>query len=159
MKIQGWGAVAQPYTANGPNLTKQVSRSLEPANRSTESTQDRASVRAIDFSSMTQNDMQGVAQHLYETGEIDLTQMGMLQLAGPLGKCGPSGEFIPFTSGERAQIANTPTNYIKLVQGAVEGIESRGGAADPKSGYADWKHILSVIEKTHDALPSVDAKA
>jgi hypothetical protein len=104
---------------------------------------------------MSRNEMKKVAQHLWEEGKIDLTQLGMIQMAGPLGKAGPNGEFIPFTESERAQIDNMPTDYPKLVKGAMEFIKK----SDPKSGYENWKQILSVLEGPQTALPKVDVNA
>ncbi len=159
MKIQGHGATVQAYAATAPISAKSTARTsgLDEPRRS--SAQGNAPAEAIDFSNMTKSEMKKVAQHLYETGKIDLTQLGMIQMAGPLGKAGPNGEFIPFTQAEREQIENTPTNYLNLVQGAIGGIESRHQANDPTSGYADWKHILSVLQAPQDAMPSVDVTA
>ena len=46
-------------------------------------------VTTYDFSQMSRSQMQGVAQGLYKSGQIDLTQLFMLQQAGPIGKVGP----------------------------------------------------------------------
>ena len=116
-------------------------------------------VTTSDFSHMSRSQMQGVAQSLYKSGQIDLTQLGMLQLAGPIGKVGPNGEFVPFTAAERADIDSRPVNYLNLAQGAIAGIESRGQATDPKSGYSDWKHILATLRANQGAVSGVDISA
>jgi len=82
----------------------------------------------------------------------------MLQQAGPIGKVGPNGEFAPFTT-ERADIDSRPANYLQRVQGAIAGIESRGAATDPKSGYNDWKHILATLRANQGSVSGVDISA
>jgi hypothetical protein len=116
-------------------------------------------VTTYDFSQMSRSQMQGVAQGLYKSGQIDLTQLFMLQQAGPVGKVGPNGEFVPFTAAERADIDGRPVNYLDIVQGAIAGIESRGEATDPKSGYNDWKHILATLRANHGSVSGVDISA
>jgi hypothetical protein len=116
-------------------------------------------VTTYDFSQMSRSQMQGVAQGLYKSGQIDLTQLFMLQQAGPIGKVGPNGEFVPFTAAERADIDSRPVNYLDLVQGAIAGIESQGGATDPKSGYNDWKHILATLRANQGSVSGVDISA
>jgi hypothetical protein len=116
-------------------------------------------VTTYDFSQMSRSQMQGVAQGLYKSGQIDLTQLFMLQQAGPIGKVGPNGEFIPFTATERADIDSRPVNYPQLVQRAIAGIESRGEATDPKSGYNDWKHILATLRANQGSVSGVDVSA
>ena len=83
----------------------------------------------------------------------------MLQQAGPIGKVGPNGEFAPFTATERADIDSRPANYLQRVQGAIAGIESRGAATDPKSGYNDWKHILATLRANQGSVSGVDISA
>ena len=116
-------------------------------------------VTTYDFSQMSRSQMQGVAQNLYQSGQIDLSQLFKLQHAGPIGKVGPNGELVPFTAAERAEIDSRPVNYQDLVQGAIAGIESRGGASDPKSGYNDWKHILAVLNANQGSVSGVDISA
>lgn len=98
-----------------------------------------------DFTRMTPNDMKTAAKKLFDDGKIDLHQLGMLQMAGPLGKVGPNGQFIPFTPAEKAQIDNTPVNYIQMTKDAIAGIESRGQASSPTSGYRDWKALNALL--------------
>jgi hypothetical protein len=118
-----------------------------------------ASVGQTDFTNMTASQMEGAAKKLYESGDIDLTQLGMLEMAGPLGKVGANGEFVPFTAEERQRIRNLPVDYIRLAKDAIAGIESRGQAADPTSGYKDWKQILGVL-RTHQGVASgIDIRA
>jgi hypothetical protein len=100
-----------------------------------------------DVANMTPNQMQGVAQELYKSGKIDLTQLFMLQNAGmPIGREGANGEFIPLSVAEKTRFSQTPTNYISIVEGAIRFIEQTGMASDPKSGYAQWKGVLAALE-------------
>lgn len=156
MKIQGGGV--QAYSAT--NFTSARANKISTPDKTPENYSEANTVSSgVDFSNITKNEMKKVAQHLWEEGKIDLTQLGMIQMSGPLGKAGPNGEFIPFTEKERAQIDNMPTDYLKLVKGTMEFIESRHEELDPKSGYASWKQILSVLVGPQTALPMVDANA
>ncbi len=116
-------------------------------------------VSTYDFTSMTKSQMVGLSRQLQDAGALDLTQAGMLQMAGPLGKVGPNGEFVPFTAAERDALGNQPMNYLQTARDAIAGIESRGEAANPKSGYADWKKILGVLQSRQATPPRVDIKA
>lgn len=116
-------------------------------------------VSTYDFTSMTRNQMVGLSRQLQDAGALDLTQAGMLQMAGPLGKVGPNGEFVPFTAAEREAVGNQPMNYIQTAQDAIAGIESRGEATNPKSGYADWKQILAVLQSRQGTPSGVDIRA
>lgn len=156
MKIHSGGV--QAYAATNFNSARAANVST-PEKIADNNTQEATESGGVDFSNMTKNEMKKVAQHLWEEGKIDLTQLGMIQMAGPLGKAGPNGEFIPFTETERAQIDNMPTDYPKLIKGAMEFIENRHEELDPKSGYANWKQILSVLEGPQTALPKVDVNA
>lgn len=98
-----------------------------------------------DYTRMTPNDMKTAAKKLFDEGKIDLHQLGMLQMAGPLGKVGPNGQFVPFTPAEQARIDSTPVNYIQLTRNAIAGIESRGEASNPTSGYRDWKFLNTLL--------------
>jgi hypothetical protein len=153
MKIQGAGV--QAYGATNFTSARAAKHSM-PEEVSEISSPGSTASSAVDFSSMTRNEMKKVAQHLWEEGKIDLTQLGMIQMAGPLGKAGPDGGFVPFTETERARIDSVPIDYPKLVKGAMEFIESRHEELDPRSGYANWKHILSVLEAPQTALPKLD---
>ncbi|MBN8945035.1 MAG: hypothetical protein J0H01_36370 [Rhizobiales bacterium] len=116
-------------------------------------------VSSYDFTNMTKNQMVEASRQLQSGGVIDLTQAGMLQMAGPLGKVGRNGEFVPFTAAEREALGNQPMNYIQTAQEAIAGIESRGEAGNPKSGYADWKQILAVLQSRQGTPSGVDIKA
>ena len=156
MKIQSGGV--QAYAAT--NFTSaRAARFSTPEIASDKNSPANSESSRVDFSNMTRHEMKKAAQHLWEEGKIDLTQLGMIQMAGPLGKAGPNGEFIPFTETERAQIDNMPTDYPKLVKGAMAFIENRHEELDPKSGYSSWQKILSVMEGPQTALPKVDANA
>ena len=156
MKIQSGGV--QAYAAT--NFTSaRAARFSTPEIASDKNSPANSESSRVDFSNMTRHEMKKAAQHLWEEGKIDLTQLGMIQMAGPLGKAGPNGEFIPFTETERAQIDNMPTDYPKIVKGAMAFIENRHEELDPKSGYSSWQKILSVMEGPQTALPKVDANA
>ena len=119
---------------------------LAAASAATAAAAKDAPGETTDYTSMTRQDMRAAAQALYDAGKIDLHQLGMLQMAGPIGKAGPNGAFIPFTAAERAAIDSAPMNHIQIARDAISGVESRGGATDPKSGYRDWLRILSVMQ-------------
>ena len=156
MKIQSGGV--QAYAAT--NFTSaRAARFSTPEIASDKNSPASTESSGVDFSNMTRHEMKKAAQHLWEEGKIDLTQLGMIQMAGPLGKAGPNGEFIPFTETERAQIDNMPIDYPKIVKGAMAFIENRHEELDPKSGYSSWQKILSVMEGPQTALPKVDANA
>ncbi len=97
------------------------------------------------YASMTPNQMKTAAKTLFDQGKIDLHQLGMLQMAGPLGKVGANGQLVPFTPAEQARIDSTPVNYIQLTKNAMAGIESRGQVSNPTSGYRDWKHLNALL--------------
>lgn len=100
-----------------------------------------------DVSHMTPNQMQAVATDLWQAGKIDLSQLFMLQTAGvPVGKQGPQGEFVALTAAEQASYGNTPVDYIQVSKDAIAGIEWRHQAADPTSGYTQWKGILATLQ-------------
>jgi hypothetical protein len=101
--------------------------------------------RRYDFTHMTRSEMYDVSGSMWKAGTITLDQMAMLQLAGPLGKVGPNGEFVPFTAAERAAVDAEPRDYLAIARGAIEDIERRGNANDPTSGYVNWKQILSTL--------------
>lgn len=156
MKIQSGGV--QAYAAT--NFTSaRAARFSTPEIASDKNSPANSESSRVDFSNMTRHEMKKAAQHLWEEGKIDLTQLGTIQMAGPLGKAGPNGEFIPFTETERAQIDNMPIDYPKIVKGAMAFIENRHEELDPKSGYSSWQKILSVMEGPQTALPKVDANA
>ncbi|HEU0124266.1 MAG TPA: hypothetical protein VFQ91_27290 [Bryobacteraceae bacterium] len=100
-----------------------------------------------DFTKMTRAEMKDVAKKLFDSGVIDLTQLGMLQMAGPIGKLGPNGQFISFTEAEQKAIDSQPMNYFRVAGDAMRFIESQGKQYDSTSGYANWQHILSVLRE------------
>ncbi|WP_204311519.1 hypothetical protein, partial [Stenotrophomonas maltophilia] len=73
---------------------------------------------SYDFTNMTKNQMVEASGQLQSGGVIDLSQAGMLQMAGPLGKVGPNGEFVPFTAAEREALGRQPMNYIQTAREA-----------------------------------------
>jgi hypothetical protein len=110
-------------------------------------TSDRSGDDGVDFTNITPAEMHDVAQKMFEAGEIDLTQLLMLQTAGmPLGKLGPNGEFQPLSDAEKAQFANTPRNYLEISQDAMAFLEQTGKASDPTSGYKLWQGIFETLQ-------------
>lgn len=103
-------------------------------------------VSSYDFSKMSRSEMKELSQKLYEAGEISFDELTVLQLAGPLGKVGPNGEFVPFSDRERARIDSKPMNYLQMTEDALAGIESRGATNDPKSGYQTWLSVRSLLQ-------------
>ena len=91
--------------------------------------------------------MNAVSNDLWTAGKIDLQELGMLQLAGPLGKVGPNGEFIPFTAAERAELDRQPVDYVSVAERAIAEIDYRHAAGDARSGYEKWKHILETLQR------------
>jgi hypothetical protein len=117
-------------------------------------------IRAYDFTRMTPGEMGDAASRFYESGEIDLTQLFMLQNAGvPLGKVGANGEFVPLTAAERESFRNTPVDFIQTAKDALAGIESQGRAAEPTSGYQGWKDILALLQSRQGQISGVDLRA
>lgn len=114
-----------------------------------QSANEASANRAYDFTHMTPAQMQGVAQDLFKSGKIDITQLFMLQNAGvPLGKAGQNGEFIPLSADEKSRYGNTPVNYVQTAKDALAFLDQSGYGADPKSGYTEWKSILATLQDT-----------
>ncbi|MEA1650216.1 hypothetical protein UAJ10_14495 [Nitrospirillum sp. BR 11164] len=103
--------------------------------------------QALDFANMSRSQMMGAANSLYRSGQITLDQMGKLEMMGPLGKVGPGGQFQAFTAQERASLDSQPVNYIDQTRKVIAGIEQRGDAANPQSGYQDWKQLLLTMQE------------
>lgn len=142
--------VAQSTTGDGGASAAQASSSASSLSTSSPLTER-------DYTHMTPREMNDIAQELYDSGKIDLTQLLMLQTAGmPLGKQGPNGEFIPLSTTERSGYQNTPVNYLQISQDAINSIQKSGGAADPKSGYTQWTGILAALRQSS---PSIDLHA
>lgn len=116
-------------------------------------------VSSYDFTNMTRSEMKGFSDKLYKSGAISFDEMTVLQLSGPLGKVGPNGEFVPFTAAERQQVDNQPMNYLKTADDAISGIESRGGASDPKSGYQTWLSVRSLLQGWQGQTSAVNITA
>lgn len=110
----------------------------------------------VDFSHMSRNQMQTVANQMYEQGAINVDQLTSITLAGPIGWAGPNGEFIPFTSSERAAIDAQPMDYTKMVSDVISGIESRGATTDPQSGYQNWVHLRTAMLQWQGRTSSAD---
>jgi tryptophanyl-tRNA synthetase len=111
------------------------------------STQLSNNSRTYNFTNMTSSQMQGATQDLFKSGKIDFTQLFMLQNAGvPIGRQGAHGEFIELSAAEKASFSHTPMNYVQLSKGAISVLEKTGYATDPKSGYEQWKGILTTLQ-------------
>ena len=134
------GAAAGPRSAAYADAAKASTASETPA--------AGAESPPLDFTHMTPSEMQGVAKKLFDAGEIDLTQLFMLQNAGvPLGKLGASGEFVSLSEDEQNVFRNEPVNYFQVAQGAMEFIEYSGKTNDPTSGYANWKGLVEALQR------------
>lgn len=113
---------------------------------------DSSSGAHRDFTHMTSNQMQGVADELWKAGKIDLTQLRVLQTAGvPIGKMGAKGELIRFSDSEKANFTSRPLNYIQISEDRIDYLEKTGLASDPTSGYNMWKEILSTLQSLQTA--------
>lgn len=108
--------------------------------------------QSYDFTQMTPQQMREAANDLYTNGTIDFDAMAGLQMIGPLGKAGPNGEFIPFTSAERQQIDNTPINYLSAITDRLSSIERMGRTQDPTSGYDMWSTLSEVLNKSQNSV-------
>jgi hypothetical protein len=110
-----------------------------------------------DFSSMTPAEMHDVADKLFKAGEIDLTQLFMLQNMGiPLGRMGDQGQFVPLTAAERDSFSSQPYDYFAGTKGAMTFLEQSGRTYDPKSGYERWQGILEALERRQGAPSGFD---
>jgi hypothetical protein len=96
----------------------------------------KASVRSKDFTNMTPYAFSKAAQNMYDKGRISLDQLFKMQMAA-------GG--IPGSPGAPQPGDHKPVNYIKYFQVQLAGIESRGRANDPRSGYNDVVRILNVL--------------
>lgn len=109
-----------------------------------------------DFTQMTPREMKDYARQLWEAGEIDLTQLFMLQTAGmPLGRVGDNGELIPLTNDETNAFQSQPVNYFQVANDAMEYIEYTGKQHDPTSGYANWKGIVAALKRATSGVDVV----
>lgn len=109
-----------------------------------------------DFTRMTPREMKDYAKQLWEAGEIDLTQLFMLQTAGmPLGRLGDNGELIPLTTDETNAFQSQPVNYFQVAQDAMDYIEYTGKQHDPTSGYANWTGIVEALKRATSGVDVV----
>jgi len=154
-------SVSQSHGVTFAGLTaKPSTKDSAPADQTaaTVPTQAGDGVSAYDFTKMTSSKMQDVAQNLFESGKIDLTQLFMLQNVGvPLGKAGPNGELIQLSSAERASFGNTPVNYIQTTKDVMSMLEQTGNASKPESGYEQWKGILATLQNLQGTTSGVNA--
>lgn len=126
---------------------------------SSSSSSNSSGVKTYDFTSMSRAQMRSVSDTLYKSGQITFDQMTDLQMAGPLGKAGPNGEFIPFTAEERAAVDQEPMNYQQIANNAVSNIESSGRQTDPTSGYQDWIKIRSLLQNLQGSVSGINVSA
>jgi len=116
------------------------------------STDDSSSGGNYDFTNMTSNQMQGVATAMWKSGEIDITQLRVLQMAGmPLGKVGANGELIPLSDAEKSDFMSKPLNYIQISKDQLTMLEQKGLASDPQYGYKMWSEILATLQNKQTA--------
>lgn len=148
MRIQGgsnslFGLLASPSTSSSEG-TEEKTKNSEAA------TADIAlaepAERSLDFTQMTSKEMQAAATQMWKDGEIDLTQLLILQNAGiPLGKVGDNGEFIPLSESEKDVFRQQPLNFLEILQNGVKSAEAWGGASNPQSGYSTWKDLFQTL--------------
>lgn len=92
--------------------------------------------------------MRSVAQELYEAGEIDLTQVRLLDLsARPIGSMGAHGEFVRLSVADQAAIDKRPTDYLSAIQAQIQSLERAGGGADFKEAARSLKQLLGVLAR------------
>ena len=117
-------------------------------------------VSTYDFTHMTPNEMQDVASNLYKSGKIDSLQLLDLRLSGvPAAKVGPNGTAVPLSAAERESFMNQPFDYLQDAQQHVDFLQQNGGAADPTSGYQNWKDLLATLQSLQGTTSSVDIAA
>ena len=139
-------AARQSAATGGAKVANRASAATTPS--TPESSAGSGEEPPLDFSQMPPREMQGFAKKLFDAGEIDLTQLFMLQTAGvPLGKVSPAGEFVPLSQDEQNAFRNQPVNHFQVAQGAMEFIEQSGKSNDPTSGYANWRGIVQALQR------------
>lgn len=112
---------------------------------------------SYDFSHMTPSEMRDLSGDLYDSGDLDLTQVLQLQLSGrPLGKIGPDGALLPLSNAESSAYDSTSQDFIGIANNALDQIESQGRAEDPTSGYQSWQSILSVLNNLQGGARTED---
>lgn len=156
MQISGLNALYQATATRRAATATQTTGS--EANASTAAGTSEG-VSSYDFTKMTRNEMKDFSQKLFKSGQISLDELGALQLSGPVGKAGANGQFVPFTAAERAQIDNQPMDYMQMANDAISGIESRGEASDPKSGYQTWQSVRSLLQNWQGQASAVNITA
>ena len=80
------------------------------------------SVHTGGVTNISRAEMNAVSNDLWTAGKIDLQELGMLQLAGPLGR-------------------------VSVAERAIAEIDYRHAAGDARSGYEQWKHILETLQR------------
>lgn len=75
----------------------------------------------VDFTHMSQDELQGAAQQLFDEGEISGFDMAVFQRFGRVvGKAGPGGEFLDLSPAERALADSTPKNFSAMLREQLE---------------------------------------
>lgn len=156
MQISGLNALYQAAAARRTANTAQAPASQSGTDKASDAGEG---VSSYDFTNMTRNEMKDFTQKLYKSGQMSFDELSILQLAGPLGKVGANGEFVPFTDAERAQIDKQPMDYMRMANDAISGIESRGAASDPKSGYQTWQSVRSLLQSWQGQASAVNLTA
>lgn len=90
------------------------------------------------FTSMTPRQFSTSAQALYDKGAIGLDGLFKMQMAA-----GGIFKDTPATAGE----SQAPVDYVAYFQTQLDGIASRGGVNDPRSGYQDVANILTLLAR------------
>lgn len=130
------------------------------SNRAAGDATQTAPFGSYDFTNMTPREMHDTATKMYRAGEVDLTQLFMLQNMGvPLGQMGSAGEFIPLSDAEREAFRDRPHDYLSGGRDAISFIEQSGRASDPKSGYRSWQGILDVLQNRQGTPAGIDLVA
>jgi hypothetical protein len=160
MRIQGGNdsifalvAARQSTSAAGSKASDQTGATTSATGEIAVTTPEEESP---DFSQMTPREMKDFAKQLFDAGEIDLTQLFMLQTAGmPLGRLGDNGELIPLTNDETNAFQSQPIDYFQVAKDSMKYIESTGKEHDPTSGYANWKGIVEALKKATSGVDVV----
>lgn len=152
-------------STNYPALVPQKAQSspfspvTSTSDTSPSSSTSAGGIGTYDFTNMTPNQMKSAAQALAASGKINSTDAIRMQLMGmPLGTM-VDGKFQPLTAAQRDSFANTPVNYMQLVQGNMTFLQQNGMASDPKSGYASDQDILSAMQSAQGSVSSVNITA
>jgi hypothetical protein len=123
--------------------------------------QSGSGIRTYDFTRMTQNEMQGVARGLGESGKIDLHQSLRLMLTPviPMGDVGPNGAYRLPTAEQADAYYNQPLDYFQKLRDQLAFMEKSGQATDPIFGYEGLKKTLSILQEMQGKTSGVNITA